>query len=127
MSCGKLGGVEFLDLMSIGPLVLASDIQMYEPKPFGYASYLVEKLYEGFLNLRDNKSPNLKFYSLLMHLVLFYGRFKGMCPKELVLNTRNREGEEQPVQLWTSIWNSHYVRSNYIKFEEWIVKPLYRM
>lgn len=84
------------DLASTGPLVLAFDIQMYEPRPFDYATYLVERLHEGFLNLRDDTHPNFKFYSLLMHLVLFYGYVKGFWHKGLKLNTNNREGEEQP-------------------------------
>lgn len=77
MSCEQVGGVEVPDLASIGPLVLASNIQMYEPGPFDYATYLVEKLHEGFLNLKDNRNPTFKFDSLLMHLVLFYGGVKG--------------------------------------------------
>lgn len=94
--------------MSIGPFVLASDIQMYEPEPFDYVSYLVERLHEVFLNLKDNNCPNFKFYSLLMHLILFYGYFRGMWLEELRLNVRNRQGQEQAIQLWTSIWDSRY-------------------
>lgn len=81
MSYGQLGGIEVPDLTSIGPLFLALDIQMYEPRQFGYASYLVERFYEGFLNLRDDNCPNFKLYSLLMHLIIFYGHFKGMWPE----------------------------------------------
>lgn len=113
------------DLASIGSLVLASNIQMYEPRPFDYATYLVERLHKVFLNLRDDTHPNFKFYSLLMHLVLFYGYVKGFCPKGLKLNTKNKEGEKEPIQLWTSLCDSWYMRSNYIKFEELNVMPLY--
>lgn len=45
----------------------------------------------------------------------------------LKLNAMDRAGKEQPVQMWTSVWDSRYVKSNYIKFEELIVKPLYQM
>lgn len=98
---------------------------MYQSRPFDYAAYLVEKLHEGFLNIKDNRNPTFKFYSLLMHLVLLYGHMKGFWQEDLKLNTMNREGEEQSMQLWTSLWDSWYMRSNYIKFKELIVKPLY--
>lgn len=77
MSCRQLGGVEVPDLMNIGPMVLASNIQMYEPRPFDYACYLVNKIHEVFLNLQENPSPHFKLYSLLMHIVLFYRCFSG--------------------------------------------------
>lgn len=127
MSCKQVGGVEVPNLASIGTLVLASNIQMYEPRPFNYATYLVEKLHEGFLNPRDNQNPIFKFYSLLMHLIMFYGHISGLWLEDLKLNTRNREGEKQPAQMWTSLWDSRYMRSNYIKFEELILKPLFKM
>ncbi|XP_059067603.1 uncharacterized protein LOC131858388 [Cryptomeria japonica] len=49
-ACGQVCGEKVLDVTRIGPLVLAIDIQMHEPRPFDYATYLTEKLHEGFLN-----------------------------------------------------------------------------
>lgn len=103
MPCGQVGGIEVPDVASIGPLLLATNVHMYEPSPFDYATYLAKKLHKSFLNLRNNREPTFKFYSLLMHLILFYGRFWGMWPMSLKLNTVDRAGKEQPVQMWTSI------------------------
>lgn len=43
--------MEVLDVAQMGPLVLVADIQTHEPRQFDYATYLVDKLHEGFLNL----------------------------------------------------------------------------
>lgn len=77
--------------------MLVVDIQMHELRPFDYATYLAEKLHEGFLSLQTEPNPTFKFYSLLMHMVLFYGHMKGLCPGELKVTSRNKEGQEQQI------------------------------
>lgn len=57
MACEQVEGVETLDVAWVGPLVLAANTQMHE----------------GFLSLHNNPDKYFKFYSLLIHIVLFYG------------------------------------------------------
>lgn len=40
MSCGQVGGIEVPDVANIESLVLAANVQMYEPRPFDYATYV---------------------------------------------------------------------------------------
>lgn len=49
-----------------------------------------------------------------------------MWPEELKLNIRGKYGDKHPVQLWWSLWDSRFMRSYYIKFEEVFVYPLSR-
>lgn len=125
MACGQVGGVEAPDVANIGPLVLAAEVERHEPRVFDFASYLVDRLHEGFLNLKDNPDKYFKHYSLLMHIVLFYGKLRGLWPEELNVNTLGKDGKEQPVQLWVSFWDYRFVNSHYLKFEEFFVKSIF--
>lgn len=44
------------------------------------------------------------------------------------MKIRRHDGNNHslPIQLWTSIWDCRFVRSNYIHFEEYFVKTFYR-
>lgn len=92
MACGQVGGVEAPDVANIGPLVLAADIQRHDPRAFYFASYLVNRLHEGFLNLKENPDKHFKHYSLLMHIILFYGRFRGLWPEGLNVKIVGKNG-----------------------------------
>lgn len=60
-----------------------------------------------------------------MHIILFYGRHRGLWPglwpEDLKLNVHGKDGQEKPVQLWVSLWDSRFIRSHYVKFEEFFV------
>lgn len=42
------------------------------------------------------------------------------------MNIHGKDGENQPIQLWWSLWDSCFMRSHYIKFEDFFVQPLFR-
>lgn len=100
---------------------------MHEPRQFDYVAYIVKKMHEGFLSLHNNLDKSFKFYSLLMHIIMFYGRHGGLWPEDLKLNIHGKDGQEKPVQLWVSLWDSWFMRSHYVKFEDFFVQPLYRV
>lgn len=81
----------------MGLLVLVVYIQRYEPREFNLSSYLVTQLHEDFLNLKENTRKYFKHYSLSMHIILFYGRFRGLWLEGFNVNTIGKDGRDQPV------------------------------
>lgn len=80
-SCEQLGGMGVPNLMEIGPMVLASDIQMLDARPFDYAKYVVDTIHTSFVNFNDVENPTLRHYSLFMHMILYYGQLRGLWSK----------------------------------------------
>ena len=77
-------------------MLLAFDIQMLEPKPYDYAKYVVDNIHTSFVNFNDVEYPNFRHYSLLMHMIFYYGNLRGMWGAKLKLNVRETNGEERP-------------------------------
>lgn len=75
-----------------------------------------------------NESPTMHFkhYFILMHMIFYYIKELGMWPEELRITKLDKFDQPLPVQLWTSIWVSRFINSNYVYFEEYFVKTLYR-
>lgn len=57
----------------------------------------MDRLHEGFMNLKDNLDKHFKHYSLLIHIILFYERFGGLWPEGLNVNTIGKNGQDQLV------------------------------
>lgn len=59
-----------------------------------------------------------------MHMILYYGQEMGMWLEELKVTQSNKQGQPLPVQLWSAIWDSRFVSSSYVHFEEHFFKIL---
>lgn len=126
-SYGQVGGMGILDLMEIGPMVLVYDVQMLEPRPYDYTKYVVDNVHSCCVNFNDVDFPTFKHYSLLMHIILYYGRLRNLWHENLKLNVQATNEEENPIQIWTSIWDYRYSTSHYLTFEDYFVQPLYML
>lgn len=113
--------MEVPNLMEIGPMVLASNIQMLEPRPCNYVEYVIDNIHSSFVIFNDVEFSTFRHYSFLMHMVLYYGQLRGLWNENLKLNVRDTKGEERPVQMWTSIWKYRYSASCYLTFEDHFV------
>lgn len=87
-SCGQVGGMEAPDLMEIGPMVFALNFQMLEPRPYDYVEYVVDNIHTSFINFEDVEYPTFKHYSLLIHMVLYFGQMRGLWSEGFKLNLR---------------------------------------
>ena len=105
-------------------MVLASNVQMMEPRPYDYAEYIVDDIHSCFVNFKDVDSLVLKNYSLLMHMILYYGKMKDMWPQGLKISMWETNKENKLVQF---VWDYRYSASCYLCFEEFFVKPLYSL
>ena len=54
--------MEAPNLMEVGPMMLASDVQMLEPRPYDYAKYVVKNIHTTFVNFDDVEYPTFKHY-----------------------------------------------------------------
>ncbi|XP_059070910.1 uncharacterized protein LOC131861461 [Cryptomeria japonica] len=43
------------------------------------------------------------------------------------VNPQGKDGRDQPIQLWVSLWDSRYDKSHYVRFDEFFVKPLFKL
>ena len=70
-----------------------------------FPTYLERNMYTGLEALKNWKMANLKWFSLLMYLILFHGRnyFEQFTDLEF-----ERDGEPLPVQLWTIVLSSNW-------------------
>jgi len=107
--------------------VIAADIQCHNARPFDYATYVFKEIDSGLMVIKNN-SPILHFehYFLLMNMILYYGQEIVMWPEELGIKQLDKKGQPLPVQLWTSVWDNRFAHSNYVYFEKYFVKILYR-
>ena len=96
-SCGQVGSIDVLDLMEIGPMVLASYLQMLEPRSYDNAKYLVDNIHTYLLNFKNINTSIFRHYSLLIHMILYYGQMRDMCNKNLKLNIKKTNVEDKPV------------------------------
>ena len=96
-SCGHIGGMGVLDLRVIGPMVLASNIQMFDPRPYDYVEYVFNNIHSYFVNFNDIKCHTFRHYSLLMHMVLYYGQLRGLWHEFLKLKVWEKNGEERSI------------------------------
>ena len=124
-SCGQVGGMEAPNLIEIGPMVLASNIQMLEPRAYDYVEYVIDNIHTSFVNFEDVEYPTFKNYSLLMPMVLYFGKMRGLWGEGLKLNLRESNGEMKLVQMWTPVWNYRFSSFCYLTFEDYFVQPLY--
>lgn len=78
-SVGQVLGMEVPEYMSIVPMVIAADIQCHNSRLFNYASFVSKELDLALAEIK-NKSHvlHLRHYSLLMHLVLYFGQELGI-------------------------------------------------
>lgn len=74
---------------------------------------------------KDSSKINFAHYSLLIHMMLFYGQELDLWPDEIRIRC-NDDNQPLSIQLWTLIWDCRFVRSSYIHFEEYFVKTLYK-
>lgn len=105
-------------LMEIGPMVLASNVQMMEPRPYDYTEYIIDSIHSCFVNFNDVNTLIFKIYSLFMHMIFYYGQNKDTWHQNLKVNMWETNGEKKLVQLWTSLWEFRYSASCYLTFEE---------
>lgn len=105
--------------MSIEPMVVTPDIQNHNPKNFDYATLIHWMIDLALMAIKKNPFKiYFKHYSVLMHMILNYGHGKGIWPKELKIRQFDQGGKPLLVQLWTSIWDIRFSKSNYAYFEE---------
>lgn len=78
-SVGQVLGLNTLDFMRIESMVIAAYIQSQKVREFDYATFVVEQLVLGLTAIqRDFAKIHFSHYSLLMHMVLFYGHEMGL-------------------------------------------------
>lgn len=121
-------GIKAHPLMDIADMVICANLQSKDPRFFDFSTYLVEVLIHGLEKLRgDDINVHFKHYSLLMHMLLYVGQDEGLWPEELCVKTYDNAEMRKLVQLWFSSWDQRYVNNQYWYFEEFFVKPLYRL
>lgn len=104
--------------MRVESLIIVEDIQSLKAKEFDYAIFVAGQLETGLVAIqRDPSRIHFPHYSLLTHMVLFYGQELGLWPEEMKIRQCDNDEKPHPVQLWTSIWDCKFVRSSYIHFE----------
>lgn len=124
---GQVLGLNTPDFMMIESMVIIADIQCLNARDFDFATFIARQINLSLLAMKNDTSKiYFPHYSLLMHMILFYGQDLGICPKEMTIRQLDNDNQPLPVQLWTSIWDCRFVRSNYIHFEEYFVKSLYK-
>lgn len=77
-------GTKVSEFMSVGPMVITAEIQFHNARPFDYASHISRGIDLG-LGAIKNGSPTIHFknYSILMHMILYYGQELGIWLEEL--------------------------------------------
>lgn len=94
---------------------------MLEPRTYNYIEYVFDNIHIDFVNFEDVEYPTFKHYSLLMHMVLYFGKMRGLWGEGLNLNLRESNGEMKHVQMWTPVWNYRFNASCYLTFEDHFV------
>lgn len=116
------------EYMSIVPMIITTDIQYHNSRPFDYASYIFKGLDLGLMAIKGGSSTfNLRHYSLLMQIVLYFGQDLGLWPPKMRISQFSKDGEALPIQLWTTVWDSRFANSSFIHFEKYFVKTLYKL
>ena len=98
-------------------MVLVSNVQMLEPRPYDYSKYVVDNIQTNFVNFNDVEYPTFKDYSLFMHMVLYFRQMKVLWGEGLKLNLRESNGDMELVQMWMSVWDYRLNASYYLTFE----------
>lgn len=127
-TAGQMLGVEVPVLRTLEPMVIVADVQSHHPNYFDYVA-LVHRLIDISLTKakKDLSDTSFRHYSVLMHMVLYFGCERGMWSEELKIQQFDHEGQPLPIQLWMSIWDSRFARAKYAYFQEYFVKVIFRM
>lgn len=121
-------GMEASPLMDIFAMAICANIQSKGPRTFDYAYYLACAINHGLAKLKgDRVNVNFRYYSHLMHMLLYIGQDIGLWTQGLSIWEYDRAGIHKPVQLWLSARDQRYINSQYMHFEEYFVKPLYKL
>jgi len=94
---------------------------------FNFASYLAKHIHQGLVNIKENKEPiRFRWFSLLCHMFLFYGRKEMVWHPKLRVNHDDNRGNMLPVQGWTHIWDRHDPNLSYRFFRDYFVVIILR-
>lgn len=115
-------------LMDIVAMVICVDLQSKDPKLFDFTTFLAEVINHGLEKLKEDViNVHFKYYSILMHMLLYVGQEKGLWPDELCIRAYDKARMKKLVQLWISSLDQRYSNNQYWHFEEFFVKTLYRL
>lgn len=87
-------GFEVPEFMSIEPMLVTADVQSHNPINFDCVA-LVHRLIDlALMGIKKNPSKMyFNHYSILMHMILYYGYEKGMWLDEFKIRQLDQEGE----------------------------------
>lgn len=55
-----------------------------------------------------------------MYFLMHEGHVRRVYSQELRIKYTNENGNQKPVQMWTSMWDSQFGRSHYLYFEDFL-------
>lgn len=107
-------------------MLLACDVQSEtDYKCYDYPQFVADALHESLVKIQQCGSKlTFKWYSLLMHMILFQGHKYGVWSHFLIVKTIHK-GVKMLVQLWTAIWDSGYQHSQALVLEKYFFKRIY--
>lgn len=121
-------GIEARLLMDIVAMVICKDLQSKDPWLFDFSTYLADAINHGLEKLKgDVINVHLKYFSALMHMLLYAGQGKGLWLDELCIRAYDKAGVRKPVQLWVSSWDQRYNNFQEWHFEEYFIKTLHKL
>lgn len=91
-------GIEAHPLMDIVAMVICVDLQSKDPRLFNFSTYLVDAISHGLEKFKgDVINMYFKYYSILMHMLLYVGQDKGLWPDELCIKAYAKIGVRKPM------------------------------
>lgn len=87
-----------------------------------FAPYLTDAIHEGLIGIKNAKVDRpFGWYSLLMHMFLFKGVEYFANEMDLL---KEKDGEEMPVQLWSTVLSWDRDDASYLKFDRYFASKL---
>lgn len=89
---------------------------------FDYASFIVDAIHRGIIGKKNGKVDRpFGWYSLLMHLFLFKGGDYFASGLDLI---KEKEGENMPMQLWSTILSWDREDASFLKFDKYFASKI---